>query len=306
MCDPPRIYPSLPEYTLLFNKFTCANLPKPTPSLPEYTPHPFQQIYMCSPPIIYTSLLEYTSFSTNLHVRPSQNLTLPPRIYPPFQQIYMCEPPKTYPLPPRIYPPPLSTNLHVRPYQNMPLPPRFSIPICDPPRIYPFLTEYPPPHVFKDYMRPSQKHPLPPRIYPSLHQLYTTLPELTFPPRIYPPFRTNLYVRHFLNLSSLLNTPPFSTTIDDPPRSYPPSQNIPLSSITICDPRRIYTSLPEYTSLINSYYIMRRSQNLPLPPRINPTFDNYIRYSHNLPIPLGIYGVYVRKYTTPSQNWKIF
>ena len=33
---------------------------------------------------INPSLLKYTSFSTNLHVRPSQNLPLPPRIYPPF------------------------------------------------------------------------------------------------------------------------------------------------------------------------------------------------------------------------------
>ena len=58
MCDPPRIYPSLPEYTPLFNKFISTTLPESTPpsqniplfsatvydpsrinlSLPEYTP----------------------------------------------------------------------------------------------------------------------------------------------------------------------------------------------------------------------------------------------------------------------------
>ena len=38
---------------------------------------------------IYPSLPEDTPFSTNVYVRPSKNLSQPPRIYPPFQQIYM-------------------------------------------------------------------------------------------------------------------------------------------------------------------------------------------------------------------------
>ena len=145
MCDPPRIYPSLPEYTPLFNKFICATLPESTP--------PSQNL----PP-----------FSTNLYVRPSQNLPLPPRIYPPpLQQMYMCNPLRIYPnLPeytllfnkficatlPESTPP--SQNLH---------PPCQSIYMCDPPKIYPSLPEYTP--LFNNYniMRPSHNLPRPHR-----------------------------------------------------------------------------------------------------------------------------------------------
>ena len=52
------------------------------------------------------------------------------------------------------------------------------------------------------------------------------------------------------------------------PESTSPSQNIPPFSTTICDPPRIYSSLPEYTPIFNNYKIMRPSQNLPLPSRI--------------------------------------
>ena len=79
LCDPSRIYPSLPVYTLLFNQFICTTLPESTP--------PFKNI----PP-----------FTTNLYVQPSQNLPLPPRIYPLFNN-YM-RPSQNLPLPPRIYP----------------------------------------------------------------------------------------------------------------------------------------------------------------------------------------------------------
>ena len=54
------------------------------------------------------------------------------------------------------------------------------------------------------------------------------------------------------------------------PESTPPSQNIPPFSTTICDPPRIYPSLPEYTTIFNNY--LWSSQNLPLPPRIYPHF----------------------------------
>ena len=111
MCDPPRIYPFLPEYTPLFNQFICATLPEYTPlfsqficaTLPESTP-PSQNI----PP-----------FSTNLYVRSSQNLPLPPRIYPPFQQMYICDPPRIYLSVPENTP--FFTN-YMRPSQNLPLP----------------------------------------------------------------------------------------------------------------------------------------------------------------------------------------
>ena len=89
MCDPPRIYPSLPQYT-------------PSPS--------FQQLYPSQ---------NIPSFSTTVYVRPSQNLPHPPtQNIPPFSTT-VCDPPRIYPPsqnippflttiilcdPPRIYP----------------------------------------------------------------------------------------------------------------------------------------------------------------------------------------------------------
>ena len=91
ICDPPRIYPSLLEYTPLFNKCICATLPKYTPpSLPPRINPPFQQlnatfpestplsttIILCDAHRIYPSLPEYNPppFSTTIYD--------PPRIYP--------------------------------------------------------------------------------------------------------------------------------------------------------------------------------------------------------------------------------
>ena len=83
---------------------------------------PFQQIYMCDPPRIYPSLTEYTPL-LNIYMRPSQNLSLPYRIYPPFEHLYATLPESN---PPSQNTPPFLTT------------------ICDPPRIYPFLSEYTP------------------------------------------------------------------------------------------------------------------------------------------------------------------
>ena len=112
ICDPPRIYSSLPEYTPPFQKLN-ATLPESTPlsqnigptllfnnyirpriypSLPEYTPF---STTICGPPRIYPSLPEYTPFSTSTIMRPSQNLPLLPRIYPTFQQLYATLPEST-------------------------------------------------------------------------------------------------------------------------------------------------------------------------------------------------------------------
>ena len=188
----PRIYPSLPEYTLLFNKCICATLPESTPPsqnvpllLNNYMrpshnlplPHRIYHLILCDPPRFYPALPEYTPFSTTII------LCDPPRIYPPsqklppFQQIYMGDPPVIYPSLPestplstticdssRIYPSlpeynPFSTNLYGRPFQNLPFPPRI----------------YPSP-LFNNCMRTSfQNLPLPPRIYPPFQQLYATL-----------------------------------------------------------------------------------------------------------------------------------
>ena len=113
----------------------------------------------------------------------------------------------------------------------------------------------------------SQNLLLPPRIYPPFQQLYATLPESTTP---------------------FQNIPLFSTTICDPPRinlSLPEYTPPPFSTIIILrDPPRIYPSLSEYIPLFNNS--MRRSQNLPLLPRIYPLFKNaHLRPSQNLQLP---------------------
>ena len=126
LCDAPRIYPSLPEYT------------------------PFQQMYMCDPPRIYLSPPEYTPFFKNYNMRRSQNLPFLHRIYPTFQQLeYYAPLPESTP-PSQIYPPlpstticgtsriyiplhiaPFSTNVYVRPSQNLSVPPIISPPFSN-------------------------------------------------------------------------------------------------------------------------------------------------------------------------------
>ena len=106
MCDPPRIYPSLPprihppfqqlnatfpESTPLSTAIILCDAPRIYPSLPEYTPPFSTTIY--NPPRIYPSLPEYTRFSTTIllydapRIYPSLHLSqnIPP---PPFQQLY--------------------------------------------------------------------------------------------------------------------------------------------------------------------------------------------------------------------------
>ena len=95
---------------------------------------------------------------------------------------------------------------------------------------------------------------------------------LPLPPRIYPTFQ-QLYA-----------------TL---PESTPPSQNIPPFSTTVCDPPRIYPSLPAYTPIFNNYFIMRRSQNLSLPPRIYPPFNNCMRHSQKLSFPQRIHPTFL-------------
>ena len=144
MCDPSRIYPFLPEYS----------------------PPPFQSNYMCDPPRIYPSSQNTPPCSTNLYVRLSHNLPLPPRIYtpPPFQQVwYYATLPESTPPSPE----------YTSPFQQMYL--------CDPPRIYPFLSEYSPPFLTKLYVWPSQNLPLPPRIYPPVQPINRCDPPIIYP-----------------------------------------------------------------------------------------------------------------------------
>ena len=112
------------------------------------------------------------------------------------------------------------------------------------------------------------------------------LPESTPPSQnIPPPFSTNAHVRSRI-YSSLpeYTPPPFLTTI------------------ILCEPRRICPSLPEYTPLFNNYNIMRPSQNIPLPSRIYPLFNNSMRCSQNLPLLPRIYLPLFNKCTCALQD----
>ena len=136
MCDPPRIYPSFPQYT------------------------PFQTS-ICDALRIYPPLTESTPFFQNYKLH-SQNLPLLPRIYAPPPNIYK-RPFQNIPFPPRIYPfqTPICNALRIYPpSQNIP---PFSKTINDTPRIYPLSQNLTPPHL-NIHVRPLQNLPLPSRI----------------------------------------------------------------------------------------------------------------------------------------------
>ena len=192
MCDPPRIYPSLPEYTPPFQRIDTCD-PSRIYSSSQNIP-PFQQMHMCDPPSIYPSLPESTPFST-----------------------IMCDPPRIYPCLPectpllttkcdlsRIYPslleytPTFFNNYIIITLPESTLPSQNISPFstiilsCDAPRIYPSLTEYTP---VSTTMCDT------PRNWPTFWQLYAPLPL-----RIYPSSPFYNYVRYSKNhpLSHLL------------------------------------------------------------------------------------------------------
>ena len=253
-----RIYPYLPEYTLIQQLY--ATLPESTPTsqntppfsttdatLPESTPTsrntPTFSTTICDPLRIYPFFPEYSPLFNN-YLWYSQKRPLPPRIYPIFQQLYATLPestPTSQNKPPNRPPPHFQQLYATLPEstptsQNAP-PPPFNNYICDPPRIYPYLPEYTP--------LPSTTICDPPRSYPYLliTPFLTTImrpsQKLPLPPRIYPTF----------------------------------------SNIILCDAPRIYPSLPEYTPhpFLNNY--MRPSQNLSLPLRIYPRFQQLYYYA---------------------------
>ena len=135
------------------------------------------------------------------------------------------------------------------------------------------------------------------RIYPSLPEYTPSLTTICDPPIIHPslPEYTPLFNNYnILRPSQNLPLPPkiyphFQQLYANLPESTPPSQNIPPLSTTICDPPRIYPSIPKYTLLFNNY--MRPSKNLPVPLGIYPLSHNYniMRLSQILPLPPRIY-----------------
>ena len=85
ICDPPRIHPSLPKYTHLFNNYMrpSQNVPlPPSQNIPAY------KTTICDLPRIYPSLPE-------MPPPLSETICDPSRIYPPFQQLYATLPEST-------------------------------------------------------------------------------------------------------------------------------------------------------------------------------------------------------------------
>ena len=167
MCDPPRIYLSLPEYTPLFNNYMrpSQNIPFPLRIYP-----PFQHMYMCDPPRIYPSL------PPSQKTPPFQQLNATfPESTPLSTAIILCDAPRIYPSLPEYTPPPPFQQLFITlpestpPSRNIPTFQQLyyytTLPESIPPSISPRITPPPP---FNNYMRHSQKLPLPPRIPPFL------------------------------------------------------------------------------------------------------------------------------------------
>ena len=141
----------------------------------------------------------------------------------------------------------------MRPSQNLPLLPRIYHPCqqCDPPRMYPSLSEYTP--IFNNYMQPSKNLPHPPRIYPLLNNYVRPSHNLPLPSRIYP--LSIITICDTLGIYPYLRVPEYTplfsqlyaTLPESTPLCLPPSQNISPFLTTICNTPRIYPYIPEYT-----------------------------------------------------------
>ena len=124
----------------------------------------------------------------------------------------------------------------------------------------------------------------------------TTLPESTPPSQNILPFSTNLYVLPSQNLPLPPRIYLFLQlyTLRDAPRIYPPplSGYTPFKQLLLCDPPRIYPSLPEYPPFSKTIHELPEStpptQDIP-PPLLN----NY--YYATLPestLPTRIYLIW--------------
>ena len=140
VCDPPRIYFSFSEYTLLSKNIILCDAPRMYPSLPEYIPPPLTTI--CNTHRIHPPYHNIPTFSTTIYATLPESTPSSQNIPPFSTTIILCDAPRIY-LPPRIYLHLL--NNYMRYSQTLPLPPRIysSFPqICDHPRIYPSLQQF--------------------------------------------------------------------------------------------------------------------------------------------------------------------
>ena len=195
---------------------------------------------------------EYTSFFNKFIYATLPESTPPSQNIPPFQQMYMCDPPRIYPFLSEYAP--FSTTII----------------LCDSPRIYPSLPEYT--LLFNKFICSTLPECTPPfQNIPVFQHLYATLPEFTPPSQNIPPFSTNLYVGPSQNLSPS-------------PRIYPPfnncmrhSQKLPFPSQKLPFPQKVHPSFstaicPPPSQNISLVPFLQYSKNLPLSHWICPLF----------------------------------
>ena len=230
-------------------------------------------------------------------MRPSQNLSLPPREYTPFQQLYATLPEST----PPSQNAPDANQCRCNKFICATLPefttPSQNIPPSQQIHYYATLPEStpssqkPPPHL-NNYVRHSHNLPFPPRIYPPFQQLCATFPESTPSSQNIPPFQ-QLYVTFPKSTSPSQNKRPFSTNIllCDASRIYPPSQNTPP---------------PHF----NNYVRPSQPESTPPSQDIPPFQQLYVTLPESIPLPLRInapsqqiyYYAMLPESTPPSQN----
>ena len=141
---------------------------------------------------------------------------------------------------------------------------------------------------------------------PPFKHLYVTLSDCTPPSQnIHPPFKhlrsyatLPEYTRLLYKATLLESTLPlFSQLHATLPWSTPPPQNIPPSILKhLCDPPRIHPLLLWiYPSPYKHLYATHPESTPPSQNRY-PFFGNYMRHSHNLPLPSWIYPPFSTKF----------
>ena len=114
------------------------------------------------------------------------------------------------------------------------------------------------------------------------------IPESTPPSQNIPPFSKTICDTSRIYPSLPEYTPLFSTNIllSDASRMYPPSQNTHSPFQQLCGTLPEYTPTSQNIPPFSTNLYVRPSQNLPLPSRIYPSFQQLYAPSQNLPPPL--------------------
>ena len=129
---------------------------------------------------------------------------------------------------------------------------------------------------------------LPSKNIPPFKCLYEALPESTLPLRIYPLLKISMRPLQNVRFHPRIH-PPFKHLryICDTPRIHPSLPQYTLPFKHLCDPPRIYLSFSEYVPPLLKHLYATLPEST-LPPWIDTLF-----YSHNLPLPPRIYPSFI-------------